>query len=125
MAKKRVHRPEGSRPTPKARPRPARATASAAPTGARARFESASTPVLLRMRALPTFLVPMLLAVLLFLGVVIPAPWAGSFLVLIALFLAWLTALSWPVISPGSRLLRIVVDIGVLGLGVLKLLGVI
>jgi hypothetical protein len=75
------------------------------------------------MQALPTFLVPMLLAVLLFFGLVVRQPWAGAFLIVISLFLTWLTALSWPATSAGSRLMRVVVDLGVLGLGVLKLTG--
>jgi len=79
--------------------------------------------VLMRMRALPTFLLPMVLAVALFLGLVIRAPWAGLFLIVIGLFLSWLTALSWPAVSPASRLVRVVVDAAVLTLGVLKLLG--
>jgi hypothetical protein len=75
------------------------------------------------MQALPTFLVPMLLAVLLFLGLVIRQPWAGAFLIVIAVFLTWLTALSWPAVSAASRVMRVVVDLGLLGLGVLKILG--
>jgi Family of unknown function (DUF6703) len=126
MAKKRAHRPEGHpavTPPPAAARRPPRPAATPAPRGARAQFEDASRPLLLRMRALPTFLLPMVLAVALFLGLVIPAWWAGAFLVSIGLFLIWLTALSWPAITPGSRLLRVVVNVGVLALGVLKLLG--
>jgi cation transport ATPase len=134
MAKKRAHRPEGFSPAPKPDPRASKPAGSRPPTvhaarsssargGARARFERASAPLLLSMQALPTFLVPMLLAVLLFLGLVIQQPWAGAFLVVIAVFLSWLTAVSWPAISAGSRLMRVLVNLGVLGLGVLKILG--
>ena len=134
MAKKRVHRPEGHRPAPQPAPSaatpaggrtkpagPARPSIPA--TSARARFENASRPLVLRMQLLPAFLIPMLLAVLLFLGLVIQQPWAGALLVVIAVFLTWLTALSWPAISTGSRLLRVVVDLAVFGLGMLKLTG--
>lgn len=134
MAKKRAHRPEGFSPAPKPDPRASKSAGSRppgkrAPTssstsgGARARFERASAPLLLSMQALPTFLVPMLLAVLLFLGLVIRQPWAGAFLIVIAVFLTWLTALSWPAVSAASRVMRVVVDLGLLGLGVLKILG--
>ena len=75
------------------------------------------------MQAMPTFIIPVLLGVLLFLGLTLKASWAGLLLVVIALFLSWLTAVSWPAISPGSRILRIVVDVAVLALGVLKLMG--
>lgn len=75
------------------------------------------------MRELPAFLLPVLLAIMLFFGLVVASPWAGVLLVLIALFLSWLTAVSWPAISSGSRVLRVVVDVGMLALGGAKLLG--
>ncbi len=126
MAKKRIHRPEGSRPVPppaarSANPRPR--PVEPASRDLRARFEDASRPMLGRMQAMPTFIIPVLLGVLLFLGLTLPASWAGLLLVVIALFLGWLTAVSWPAISAGSRALRIVVDVAVLALGVLKLMG--
>jgi len=127
MAKKRAHRPEGHRPPsppPGSAPRPRPPAAAAArKRSARTRFEDASRPVLVRMRALPTFLLPMLIAVTLFLGLALPWPWTGLLLVAIGLFLAWLTALSWPATSAGSRALRIVVNISIIALGVLKVLG--
>lgn len=75
------------------------------------------------MQSLPAFLVPVTLGILLFLGLTLNAAWSGLMLILIAVFLFWLTAVSWPAISTGSRILRLVVDVGVLALGVLKLLG--
>ena len=89
----------------------------------RERFEDASRPILQRMQMLPAFLIPVMLGILLFLGLTLSAAWSGILLVGIALFLFWLTAVSWPGITPGSRLLRLAVDAGVLALGVLKLLG--
>jgi hypothetical protein len=126
MAKKRVHRPDGSRPLPppERKPSSSRPTASAGPgRSLRERFEDASRPVLQRMQALPAFLLPVTLGVLLFLGLSLNATWSGILLVVIALFLFWLTAVSWPRITTGSRVLRLVVDAGVLVLGVLKLMG--
>lgn len=124
MAKKRVHRPDGSRPNPTPKPSRPQATPSTGPgSSPRERFEDFSRPILLRMQALPAFLIPVILGVLLFLGLTLNAAWAGLLLILIAVFLFWLTAVSWPAISSGSRLLRIVVDVVVLGLGVMKLLG--
>lgn len=75
------------------------------------------------MQALPAFLVPVALAVTLFAGLTLKATWSGILLVAIAVFLSWLTAVSWPAIGVGSRILRVVVDVAVLGLGVLKMLG--
>jgi hypothetical protein len=126
MAKKRVHRPEGSRPIPPpaAQPSGSRTTASSAPgTSLRERFEDFSRPILLRMQAMPGFLIPVTLGILLFFGLTLNATWSGILLILIALFLFWLTAVSWPRITTGSRILRVVVDVGVLVLGVLKLAG--
>ncbi|MCU0283280.1 MAG: hypothetical protein MUD13_05175 [Candidatus Nanopelagicales bacterium] len=137
MAKKRAHRPEGY-PSPPTQSRPAAAAPrpSGPPTGAggrsaaprsdaRVRFEELSAPVLVRMQLLPAWLVPVLLGIMLFVGLAVRAPWAGSLLVLIGLFLTWLTAVSWPVVSPGSRALRVLVNVAVLGMGVAKLVGAI
>jgi hypothetical protein len=124
MAKKRVHRPDGSRPGADAKQsRPPAAPPAGPRSTPRERFEDFSRPILLRMQALPAFLIPVLLGVLLFLGLTLNAAWSGLLLILIAVFLIWLTAVSWPAITSGSRLLRVVVDVAVLGLGVLKLLG--
>jgi hypothetical protein len=88
----------------------------------RERFEDASGPILFRMRALPGFVIPVTLGILLFLGLTLTTAWSGILLVLISVFLIWLTAVSWPAITTGSRILRVVVDVGILALGVLKLL---
>jgi hypothetical protein len=126
MAKKRVHRPEGSRPIPppEAKPSTPRPAAPAGPEpSARERFEDFSAPILLRMQAMPGFLIPVTLGTLMFFGLTLNATWSGILLILIALFLFWLTAVSWPRVTTGSRILRIVVDVAVLVLGVLKLAG--
>jgi hypothetical protein len=75
------------------------------------------------MQMLPSFLIPVVLGTLLFLGLTLSAAWSGILLILIGVFLVWLTAVSWPAISTGSRVLRVAVDVGVLVLGVLKVLG--
>jgi hypothetical protein len=126
MAKKRVHRPEGSRPLPPPQPKPATAkprTSAGPGLSLRERFEDVSRPILLQMQALPGFLIPVTLGILLFFGLTLNATWSGILLIVIALFLFWLTAVSWPRITTGSRILRIVVDVAVLVLGVLKLMG--
>ncbi len=129
MAKKRVHRPEGyassgsTKPAPRTVAGSPKVQGSFPATSRRARFENASRPWLARMQRLPNFVVPMALAVMLFLGLALPWNWAGILLVLIGVFLAWLTALSWPVISPASRALRVVANLAVVGLGVMRLTG--
>ena len=128
MAKRRVHRSEG---TPSvSRGRSARSGGQspqvAVPTGPglRARFERASAPWLMRMAALPPFVIPALLGITLFLGLVLPSRWAGLLLLPIAVFLVWLCALSWPSLSTGSRALRLLVAVGMSVLAVLKLAGI-
>ncbi len=75
------------------------------------------------MTALPRWVIPASLGVALFFGLVLTSPWAGLLLLGIGVFLSWLTALSWPLITPASRLLRTIVDVAVLGLGIMKLTG--
>lgn len=142
MPKKRAHRPAGhpgptTRSTPGSgnrsgaggRPRGTASTGQSAPARTakvstrRESFERRSAPILLRMQTLPAFVIPVVLAVTLFFGLVITSAWAGILLLLIAVFLTWLTAISWPAISAGSRLLRVGVDLGLAALGVLKLMG--
>ena len=62
------------------------------------------------LHRLPKWVIPILMVALLLLGLLIPSNWAGIFIVLIAVFLGWLLALSWPVILPGSRLFRLARD---------------
>jgi Family of unknown function (DUF6703) len=91
----------------------------------RRRFERASAPWVARMAALPPFVIPVVLATALFFGLVLKSSWAGLPMVAISLFLGWLGALSWPQLSPWSRVLRGLV-IGSIGLfGLVKLFGII
>jgi hypothetical protein len=69
-----------------------------------------SLPILVALRRVPTWLVVVLMALFLFAGLVIPIPWLSAImLLLVAVFLGWLLLLSWPVLGPGSRLLRLFV----------------
>jgi hypothetical protein len=64
--------------------------------------------------------------VLLFLGLILSGPWAwlgGIALLLVWVFVAWLTALSWPALTPGSRLFRLLVVLALAGVVVLKFMG--
>lgn len=76
---------------------------------ARARLEELSRGPLVRLHAMPRWTLPVLMGVLLLAGLLIPSPWAGLLLVVLALFLAWLVALSWPRLTPGTRALRLLV----------------
>ncbi|MFI0431790.1 MAG: DUF6703 family protein [Candidatus Nanopelagicales bacterium] len=125
----------------KGRPRPAGATAGSTTTPqrplsprpqqgpkgpaseARRGLEQRSAGPLLWLHRLPRWLIPVIMGALLLLGLAVPGNWAGIFIVLVGLFLAWLLALSWPVITPGSRALRLGVTIVVLAAGIARMFG--
>lgn len=94
--------PGGTRPLG---PRPQRVP-NGPKTPARQRLEAASVTPLLRLRALPRWFVPVALGLFLLAGLFISSAWAGLFLLVVAAFLGWLTALSWPVLQPGARWIR-------------------
>lgn len=88
----------------------------------RRRFEDFSYPLIARMQSLPAFLVPVLLGALMLIGLTLPWAWSGLLLIVIAGFLLWLTAVSWPTLERGNRVARVGINLAVIGLGVLKLL---
>ena len=114
----RPSKPGHRRPGAPATPPPVAAT------GFRGWLESWSIGPLTFLSTLPTWLVPGLLAVMLLAGLAVPSPWAAAFLVVVALFLAWLAALSWPRTSTAGRLGRIAVTLLVAGAAVAKALGI-
>lgn len=93
---------------------------------ARQRFERLSLPLLMALQSAPRWIVVVLLAVALFLGLIQTGPlaWVGTLLLLVvAAFLGWLLALSWPVLKPTSRALRLLVVVVLVGIAVLKAIG--
>lgn len=129
-----VRGPQGPNRAPAPRPssasRPARgrtpATQPPSSSGARGRFERASYPLIASIHAMPRWIVVIAPAILLFVGLILSGSWAwlGALLLfLVFIMLAWLTALSWPVLTPGSRLIRLVVVLALLGITVFKLTG--
>ncbi len=92
----------------------------------RGNVERASIPILSRLLALPRWLLVILIATFLLLGLALTgplAPLAAIFLLIVGTFLGWLLMLAWPVLSPGRRMIRLVVVMTVVGLAVLKALG--
>jgi len=81
----------------------------------RKRFEKASAPFLVRLHSLPRWVLPVVLTVVLLIGLLAnPAQpagfWIGFFaLLFIGLVLVWLLALSWPLLSRSSKVLRVLV----------------
>ncbi|MHB0927807.1 MAG: DUF6703 family protein [Candidatus Nanopelagicales bacterium] len=74
-----------------------------------------SAPVLLRLHGLPRWLFPLFTALLLVGGLVVGnAVIAAVLLSLLTLLLLWLVALSWPLLSPMARFMRLAVLVGLL-----------
>ena len=81
---------------------------------ARSSLERSSARPLVMLHQLPVWVVPIVLAGLLVTGLAVPG-WLGAVaLVLVAAFLGWLAALSWPRLGPGTRLLRVAAIVGLL-----------
>lgn len=136
MAKNKDGMPEGVRgpggPPPRsssgsgAKSAPAGRPATAEQSAARSAFERRSFPFLKAMHSVPRWVMVVLPGALLFLGLVLTGSWAwlgGVLLLIVGVLLAWLTALSWPAIKPGSRILRTIVVVAVFGIAILKLTG--
>lgn len=77
------------------------------PAAARRALERASTPLLLRLERLPRWLVPLIMLALAVTGVFVRGPIGFAALAVVAIFLGWLALLSWPVLTPGARALRV------------------
>lgn len=106
--------------------RPPRAMPTKPASPARRRFEEISYPIVERLSRVPKFLVVVTPGVLLFLGLVLKGSWSwvgGVLLLVVAGILAWLTALSWPVVAVRSRIVRVVIIAVVVGFAYFKFTG--
>lgn len=95
-------------------------------TGWRAALNRYSAPLLIRMHALPRWLVPTGLALLMLIGFFVGGSWAwvGTLaLVVVTAFIGWLFALSWPVLTFGGRVARAIVTSSLVGITYLKATG--
>jgi hypothetical protein len=89
---------------------------------ARRSLEHSSARPLLLLHQLPVWLIPVMLTALLVTGLAVPG-WTGAVaLVLVAAFLGWLAAVSWPRLAPGGRLLRVAAVACVLAVAVIQAL---
>ena len=84
--------------------------------------ERVSHPLLLRLSVLPRWLLPVVTFGLALVGLVAGGLIGFSALALIAVFLGWLALLSWPVLTPGHRGVRVLVVAVVAGAAVYQLL---
>ena len=94
--------------------KPTKRPAPALNTGVRVNKSSAlqrySAPILVRLHGLPRWLFPIFTAALLVGGLLVPNAVAATVLLsALALVLLWLIALSWPVLRPIPRIMRLLV----------------
>ena len=128
-----VRGPGGPPPIPpKGTAKPAaRGASSGKPSGkssnpARSALEKKSYPLLVTLQRVPRWVMVVLPAALLFLGLIQTGglAWLGGILLLlVAVFLAWLLVLSWPVLTMGSRTLRLVTVVAVVSIAIFKFMG--
>jgi Family of unknown function (DUF6703) len=78
------------------------------PSSFRASLERVSLPLLTRISALPRWAPFLAVLALLVAGILIQG-WGWVFTAIVALFLAWLLALSWPRLTSVQRLMRFAV----------------
>lgn len=94
--------------------------------GGRNAVERASLPLLTAVSRVPRWLVVVIMATLLFLGLVQTGAlaWLGALMLLVvAAFLGWLLLLAWPALPAGSRATRLVVVLALIGIAVFKAMG--
>ena len=139
MAKQGNDQPSGVRGPGGPPPIPPKGTAKPAARGAssgkpsgksssptRSALEKKSYPLLVTLQRVPRWVMVVLPAALLFLGLIQTGglAWLGGILLLlVAVFLAWLLVLSWPVLTMGSRALRLVTVVAVVGIAIFKFMG--
>jgi hypothetical protein len=104
----------GARSQPTTATTPTRGLGSSTPS--RARLEAISHPLLLRLHALPGWVVPVATLVLLLAGLFLDC------LIALAVFLGWLLALSWSAVPARGRLLRTAAVAMVIAAAVFQLL---
>ncbi len=85
-----------------------------APSPLRTRLEAVSRPLLVRLTKLPKQAVPLASVVMFAAAILAPAPVAAVALVLIGVFMVWLTFLAWPAVGLGGKLMRLLM-VGLVG----------
>jgi len=99
-------------------------TPAGGPYSARQKFEQRSAPAILMLSRLPRWAFPILMALVLVAGLMIPNQIIGGILLLILVgFLAWLTALSWPMLTTSGRILRVITILAALAVAYARFTG--
>ena len=121
MTGPQARRPGGRPPRGRGRPLPrGDSLYTKEASDSRRALERSSARPLVFLHQLPAWFPPLVVAGLLVVGLAVPG-WPGAAaLVLVAGFLGWLAALSWPGLAPGGRLLRLAAVAGVLGVAVIQ-----
>ena len=83
-------------------------------------MERSSAKPLVWLHQQPVWFPPLVVALLLVVGLAVPGWLGAAALVVVAGFLGWLAALSWPQTSTGGRLLRVAAVAGVLVVAVIQ-----
>ncbi len=99
------------------------AVQSVSSSAPRSALSDRSRQVLLRLSTLPTIVIPAVVLVLMLIGLGAPLPFALPALGVIALFVAWLAYLSWPVLDVRGRLTRGLMLLIVIGSAVARTQG--
>lgn len=117
-----------NRPAGQSRPRPTRSRQRVRPlprgsslytpgaSPARQATERRSARTLIYLHQLPRWIAPLLLVVFLIAGLAVRGPAGAVALCLVAAVLAWLAALSWPRLTAGGRLGRVLAVVLMLAL---------
>jgi len=71
-------------------------------------MERVSRPMLVRLTALPRLVVPLTTLALVAVGAFAPLPVALPAFAVVFLFIAWISYLSWPAITSGGKVIRVV-----------------
>ena len=75
------------------------------------------------LSAQPKLLLPGVMVVLVLAGLAAPVPIAVVALALVAAFISWLAFLSWPVLEPRLRVMRVAVIVVIIGVAVARITG--
>ena len=91
-------------------------------TSSRQELEHRSATALLWMHQMPRWLLPLLAAALLLVGLTVSG-WGGAIALLaVAVTLGWLAAISWPRLSAQGRMLRVVIIGAVVAIALVRAL---
>ena len=115
--------PKSGHRSPAGRPA-TRSSAPAVPASpARTWLVRHSAGPLVVLHRMPVWIAPTVFAVVLLAGLALPFAAAGLLLLVIAAYLSWLLALSWPITSWGGRALRLLAIVLLVAMTVMRLTG--